>query len=66
MISNTPTKKSAKVDDHGDEDEEEGEVEEYTDYKMDMQTWKRKNGVGFYQKVFIVKGGYYEIRRTLL
>lgn len=33
---------------------------------MDMQTWKRKNGVGFNQKVFIIKGGYYELRRSLI
>lgn len=32
---------------------------------MDMQTWKRKNGVGYYQKVFIIKGGYGELRRAL-
>jgi len=25
---------------------------------MDYATWKRKNGVGQNQKVFIVKGGY--------
>lgn len=31
-----------------------------------MATWKRKNGVGFNQKVFIIKGGYQELRRTLL
>jgi len=32
---------------------------------MDMATWKRRNGCGFNQKVFIVKGGYYELRKTL-
>jgi hypothetical protein len=31
-----------------------------------MATWKRKNGVGFNQKVFIVKGGYEQLRKTLL
>jgi hypothetical protein len=30
-----------------------------------MQTWKKKNGVGFNQKVFIIKGGYAELRRAL-
>lgn len=33
---------------------------------MDLQTWKRKNGVGFNQRVFIIKGGYAELRRTLI
>lgn len=32
---------------------------------MDFPTWKRKNGVGVNQKVFIVKGGYAELRKTL-
>lgn len=30
-----------------------------------MNTWKRRNGCGINQKVFIVKGGYYELRRVL-
>lgn len=33
---------------------------------MDLQTWKRKNGVGYYQKVFIVKGGYADLRKALV
>lgn len=33
---------------------------------MDLQTWKRKNGVGFYQKVFIIKGGYMDLRKALI
>lgn len=32
---------------------------------MDYATWKRKNGVGINQKVFIVKGGYAQLRKTL-
>ena len=31
-----------------------------------MATWKRKNGVNSNQKVFIIKGGYHELRRTLI
>ena len=42
------------------------EIEDHCDHQIDMQTWKRRNGVGFYQKVFIIKGGYAELRRTLL
>jgi tubulin monoglycylase TTLL3/8 len=30
-----------------------------------MVTWKKRNGCGYNQKVYIVKGGYYELRRTL-
>ena len=33
---------------------------------MDINTWKRRNGVGFYQKIFIIKGGYAELRKALL
>lgn len=33
---------------------------------MDLQTWKRKNGVGFYQKVFIIKGGYADLSKALI
>lgn len=33
---------------------------------MDFQTWKRKNGVGFNQKVFIIKGGYFDLRKALV
>jgi len=29
-------------------------------------TWKKRNGCGYNQKVFIVKGGYHELRRTLV
>lgn len=49
--------------------EEEPEVVEHeynNDYQLDMQAWKRKYGVGYYQKVFVVKGGYAELRRTLI
>lgn len=31
-----------------------------------MATWKRRNGVGQNQKVFIVKGGYEQLRKTLI
>ena len=63
--SNSPTKKS-KVEEKFEEEEEEPEVEEENDYRMDINTWRRKNGVGYYQKVFIIKGGYYELRRSLI
>ena len=33
---------------------------------MDYQTWRRRNGVGYNQRVFIIKGGYAELRRSLL
>ncbi len=33
---------------------------------VDFATWKRRNGVGLNQKVFIVKGGYAELRKTLI
>ena len=33
---------------------------------MDLPTWKKKNGVGFNQKVFIVKGGYADLRKALI
>ena len=51
---------------YDDDDDSEESVLEHRESKMDMATWKRKNGVGFYQKVFIIKGGYGELRRTLL
>lgn len=31
-----------------------------------MLTWKKRNGVGLNQKVFIIKGGYRQLRETLL
>jgi hypothetical protein len=31
-----------------------------------MQTWKKRNEVGLRQKVFIIKGGYAELRKTFL
>jgi hypothetical protein len=33
---------------------------------IDFGTWKRRNGVGMNQKVFIIKGGYAELRRGLI
>lgn len=30
-----------------------------------MNTWKKRNGCGFNQKVYIVKGGYFELRKLL-
>lgn len=33
---------------------------------MDYQTWRRRNNVGYNQRVFIIKGGYYELRKTLI
>ena len=61
--SNSP--KKSRVENNEDEEVME-EIDDHCDYHIDMQTWKRRNGVGFYQKVFIIKGGYAELRRTLL
>lgn len=31
-----------------------------------MATWKKRNGIGYNQKVFIVKGGYHELKKSLI
>ena len=49
--------KKSRIED-AEVEEQEVEHEYNPDYELDMQGWKRKYGVGFYQKVFIVKGGY--------
>ena len=58
--------KKSKIDDLQVEEPEVVDHEYNNDYQLDMQAWKRKYGVGFSQKVFIVKGGYAELRRTLI
>ena len=63
----SPTKKEHK-ERVGYDDASEGESSECEEKEevIDMATWKRRNGVGFNQKVFIIKGGYGELRRGLL
>lgn len=55
------SKKESKqqYDDLVEEEEEDEEGEEKEDRVSDFQTWKRQNGCGFNQKVFIIKGGYH-------
>lgn len=45
------------------QEEAEAEVREE---KIDYATWRRRNGVRRDQRVFIIKGGYHDMRRALL
>ena len=58
-VVQSPTKKEYKekvcYDDASEGESSECEEKEEV---MDMAAWKRRNGVGFNQKVFIIKGGY--------
>lgn len=63
---NLSKKAKIKNGDYVDVDSaEEEEEEDYKEENIDMATWKKRNGCGFNQKVYIVKGGYHELRRTL-
>ena len=57
---NMSKKSKIKNGDYMDVDScEEEEDEDYKEENIDMATWKRRNGCGYNQKVYIVKGGYH-------
>lgn len=67
-ISVTNNSQSPKKNKNAQDDDEQEEEEEYEEREehIDMQTWKRRNGVGYNQKVFIIKGGYHDLRKALI
>lgn len=64
VVLNYKKEKAEKVQ-YDEESDIEEEEEEEREEAIDFQTWKRRNGIGSNQKVFIIKGGYAELRRAL-
>ena len=60
-------KKESKVRDEEESSEESNSDDSLVvDNNLDFQTWKKRNRVGYNQKVFIIKGGYGYLRDELI